>query len=83
MSAAADTPGGEVGPAQVATAEADSLIAELEDTAARLRRGDLGVDEAAALVERCADLAARLGAELERAARRAEAEPPLGQETLL
>nr|MBA3421632.1 exodeoxyribonuclease VII small subunit [Thermoleophilaceae bacterium] len=41
-------------------------IAELEEAAERLRSGDLDPDEAAALVERCAELAARTGGELER-----------------
>jgi len=63
--------------------EAETLVAELEIAAARLRAGEIGSQEAAELVERCADLAARLGAALEGAARTsAEGEPP-GQESLL
>lgn len=63
--------------------ELDSLIGELDEAAARLRSGELGGDEAAALVERCAELAARLGSELERHARAAPEDAPPGQETLL
>ncbi len=59
----------------------DILVRELEDAAARLRAGGLDADEAAALVERCAELAGRLGAEVDAQARRAgETE---GQERLL
>ncbi|TMK62997.1 MAG: exodeoxyribonuclease VII small subunit [Actinobacteria bacterium] len=61
----------------------DDAIAELESAAARLRSGDIESDEAAALVERCAELAARVGAELDR---RSSADPddlPAGQERLL
>ena len=61
----------------------DEAIAELESAAERLRRGDLDPVQAAALVEECAQLAARVGAELDRAARAAAADPPAGQETLL
>ncbi|HYZ71305.1 MAG TPA: hypothetical protein VE528_06560 [Thermoleophilaceae bacterium] len=61
-----------------------AAIAELDRAAARLRDGDLEADEAAALVEACADLAARVGAELDRAERAAAADPPVsGQERLL
>jgi len=61
----------------------DAAASELEAAAGRLRAGDLGPDEAAALVERCAELAARLGSELDRAARAAAEPMPTGQETLL
>ena len=62
----------------------DALIGELGDAAARLRAGQMQADEAAALVERCAELAGRLGAELDRAAREADRESPGdGQEQLL
>ncbi len=47
----------------------DELIAELEQTAQRLRSGDLAQGEAATLVERCAELANRIGGQLERDAR--------------
>jgi hypothetical protein len=65
-------------------AEPDSVTAlaeELEAVADRLRSGTVGQDEAAELVERCAELAGRLGAEIDTRARAAgEAE---GQERLL
>jgi hypothetical protein len=61
--------------------ELDTLVRELEDVAGRLRSGDLEAEEAAALVERCAELAARIGSELDAQSRAAsEAE---GQERLL
>jgi predicted DNA-binding transcriptional regulator YafY len=61
----------------------DELIGELERAAARLRSGELSPDEAAALVERCAELAGRVDSELERQARAAGEEPLPGQEELL
>ena len=61
--------------------EIDSLVRELEEAAARLRSGELDAAGAAELVERCAELAARIGAELDAQSRTAaEAE---GQERLL
>jgi hypothetical protein len=60
----------------------DDLVRELEEAAKKLRAGELEPPAAADLVERCAELAARLGAELERLARSGEGGPP-GQETLL
>jgi hypothetical protein len=66
------------------TSEIDALIRELEDASARLRTGQMDAIEAAALVERCAELAAHLGTELDRAARAADREAPGdGQEELL
>ena len=57
------------------------LIAELHSVAARLRGGDVQADEAAALVERCVELAGRIGAGLDAQGRGAsQAE---GQERLL
>lgn len=44
---------------------------ELERAAARLRSGDADRDEAAALVERCAELAGRISAVLDRESRAA------------
>ena len=61
----------------------DELVQELEQTAARLREGRLDQGEAATLVERCADLANRVGAQLEREARSAAAGEQPGQEQLL
>jgi hypothetical protein len=60
----------------------DDLTHQLEDAAAQLRSGELEAGAAADVVERCAELAARLGAELERQARSGEGSSP-GQETLL
>ena len=65
------------------TSEIDALIRELEDASARLRAGQMEADAAAALVERCAELAARVGTELDRAARETDREAPGGQEELL
>ncbi len=63
------------------SAELDRLVRELEEAAERLRGGDLDAHEAADLVERCAELAGRLGAEIDSRARgAAESE---GQERLL
>ena len=63
--------------------EIETLVSELETAAARLRTGELDGEEAAELVERCAELAARIGTGLEGAARASvEGEPP-GQESLL
>ena len=62
----------------------DGLIRELEDTAARLRAEEMPAAEAADLVERCAELAGRIGGELDRAGREAERDAPdEGQEQLL
>jgi hypothetical protein len=58
------------------------LVRQLEDAATQLRGGELDSAQAADLIERCADLAARLGAELEALARKGEGGSP-GQETLL
>ena len=68
----------EVGPEPL-----EVLAGELEAAAEQLRSGDLDSDQAAELVERCAELAARLGSEVERLAREARTEAPPGQETLL
>jgi len=61
--------------------DADVLSRQLEDVATRLRSGEVEPGEAAELVERCAELAARLGAELD-AQSRAASETE-GQERLL
>ncbi len=61
--------------------EADALARQLEDVAARLRSGQLEPNEAAELVERSAELAARLGAELDAQSRTASESE--GQERLL
>jgi hypothetical protein len=61
----------------------EELVAELERAAARLREGDLEQSEAAELVERCAELANRVGSRLERDARTAAGGGAPGQEQLL
>ena len=62
----------------------DKAIRELEESAAQLRAGEMDAAQAAELVERCAELAARVGAELDRAGREAERDAPAeGQEQLL
>jgi hypothetical protein len=63
--------------------ELESIARELEAAAERLRDKDVGGDEAADLVERCAELAARAGQELEREARATPSGGQPGQETLL
>jgi len=65
----------------VSAASLDELVAELEAVASRLRTEELEPAEAAELVERCAELAGRIGAGLDAESRAAsEAE---GQERLL
>ena len=59
----------------------EDLIAELHSVAGRLRDGEVEPDEAAALVERCAELAGRIGAGLDAQSR--EASQAEGQERLL
>jgi len=62
----------------------DTLIRELEHAAGRLRAEEMPAAEAAEVVERCAELAGRIGAELDRAGRDAERDAPaVGQEQLL
>ncbi len=61
----------------------DDLCAELEGLAERLRSGELEGTEAAEAVERCAELATRLGSELDAAARDTERDDLVGQERLL
>jgi hypothetical protein len=60
----------------------EELVRELEQAAGQLRSGELDSAAAADLIERCAELAARLGGELEALARKGEGGSP-GQETLL
>jgi hypothetical protein len=60
----------------------EDLVRVLEGAAEQLRSGDLDSAAAADLIERCADLAARLGGELEARLRSGEGGSP-GQETLL
>ena len=58
----------------------DELV---EETAIRLRSGELDPDDAASAVERCADLASQLGSELDVQARAVATDEPPGQEKLL
>jgi hypothetical protein len=59
----------------------DELVRELEATAARLRSGEVDSAQAAELVERCAELAGRIGTELDSQSRTASETE--GQERLL
>ena len=62
----------------------DELIAELEGLAAKLRAGELDPAEAAGVVERCAEVASRVGAELDELGRESQRQTPGdGQEQLL
>jgi hypothetical protein len=61
----------------------DDLIARLERAAEQLRSGELSADAAATLVDECAALANRAGAELERRSRAEPFAPPPGQDSLL
>jgi len=59
------------------------LTEQLERAADRLRSTELTPDDAAALVDECARLAAEAGAELDRQVRAPVVEPPPGQGELL
>jgi exonuclease VII small subunit len=63
-------------------AELEELVQELENTADQLRAGDLSPEDAALAVERCAELAGRVGSALEAQAREPDDVLP-GQEELL
>ena len=62
-------------------ADLATLTSELEDLARRLRAPGLEPDQAARLVQRCAQAAGEAAAELDRQARATE--PPPGQTALL
>jgi len=66
----------------VSSQELHELVVELEDTAAQLRSGELSAEDAAQAVERCAELAAKVGAQLDELARESDDVIP-GQEELL
>jgi len=53
----------------------ERLVGRLEEAADRLRDGDLSAEQAAEVVEQCAQDAARASGELERLARAAASEP--------
>jgi exonuclease VII small subunit len=61
----------------------EELVRELESVAQRLRTGDVESEEAARLVERCAELADRVGSELDARSRSATEASAEGQERLL
>ena len=61
------------------SAELEDFARQLEEAAARLRSGEPGPEEAAALVERCAELAGSITASLEADARGVNAELPLDE----
>jgi hypothetical protein len=64
--------------------ELDAAIRELEDAARALRDPEIDSDRAAELVDRCAEIAARIGATIDDMAREVEREvPSAGQERLL
>jgi hypothetical protein len=66
------------------SSELDAAIRELEEAARELRAERIEPGRAAGLVDRCAEIAARIGAELDRAGRDAERDAPdAGQERLL
>jgi uncharacterized phage protein gp47/JayE len=64
-------------------AELETAIRELEEAARELRGPDLATDRAVELVDRCAEIAAQIGTELDRAARDGERDVPDAQERLL
>jgi hypothetical protein len=64
--------------------ELEAAVRELEQAAKDLRAPDVDPGRAAELVDRCAEIAAQIGRELDRAARDAERDlPATGQERLL
>jgi hypothetical protein len=65
-----------------ASADLDALVRELKTTATELREGKVQAPEAAGLVDRCAELAAGIAAELDRQVLELESDPP-DQESLL
>lgn len=69
-------------PAEM-TPRLEPMRLELEEAARRLKDGDLSNDEAAALVERLAEMAGELGRALDRDASAGETGVSPGQEPLL
>jgi hypothetical protein len=69
-------------PSGTTSEQLDNLVVQLEQLAGQLRDGDLPPEGAAAAVERCAELAAQIGAQLDALAREPEETIP-GQEELL
>jgi exonuclease VII small subunit len=66
------------------SAELEAAVRELEQVARELRAPDIDAARAAELVDRCAEIAAEIGKELDRVGREAERDAPSsGQERLL
>jgi hypothetical protein len=66
------------------SAELEAAVRELAQVARDLRAPDVDSARAAELVDRCAEIAAEIGSELDRVARDAERDlPATGQERLL
>jgi len=65
------------------TATLERLVGRLEEAAGRLRGGELTAEQAAEVVEQCAQGAAQASAELERLARAAASESAPVQDQLL
>jgi hypothetical protein len=66
------------------TGALEAAVQELEQAARELREPEIDAARAAELVDRCAEIAAEIGRELDRAAREAERDAPAsGQERLL
>ncbi len=65
------------------TATLERLVARLEESAGRLRGGELSPEAAAEVVEQCAQTAGQAAAELERLTRAAASEAAPTQDQLL
>lgn len=61
----------------------EGLVGRLEQAAAQLREGELEPEQAAAVVDACAQHAAQASGELERLTRAAASEPAPGQDRLV
>ncbi len=61
----------------------ESLVSRLEGAAAELRAGGLEPEQAARLLDACAQAAAQASSELERLTRAAASEPAPGQDRLV
>lgn len=73
----------DAGPPAHDPATLERLVARLEAAAGRLRDGGLSPEQAAEVVEQCAQSAAQASSELERLARAAASEPAPRQDQLL
>ncbi len=61
----------------------EAFVSRLEGAAAELRAGDLEPEQAATLLDACAQAAAQASSELERLTRAAASEPAPGQDRLV